>query len=288
MALHKFFTKHHIILHKGKNRHILLTLAWNQFHLLRLWIYKSLHGIHRPIVHYYAVCWNEERMLPFVFRHYDDFVSQYVFFDNESTDHSQSIILSHPDSHVKTFHTDGFDDNVHNDIKNSCWKKSRGRADYVIVCDVDEMLYHKDMQQMLAHALKYHISFFRPEGWDMYSEHFPPSESPLTDSVTRGVRSTGYGKSILFDPHRIVDINYEPGAHFCHPTGIVKASKDNGLKVLHYKNLGLDYIMSRIRAYRGRLTERIKAEGFAVHYTYADKQIEEDFEKGLTKAEKAF
>ncbi len=286
--LSKLLNKHHIVLKKQHNIHIIIGLLTNKILLLRLAIYKWLHGIHRPIVHYYAVCWNEERMLPFVFRHYDAFVSRYVFFDNESTDHSQSIILSHPDSHVNTFHTDGFDDNVHNDIKNSCWKKSRGRADYVIVCDVDELLYHKDMQQMLAHALKYHISFFRPEGWDMYSEHFPPSDFPLTETVSKGVRSSGYGKCILFDPHRIVDINYEPGAHFCHPTGLIKTSECDGLKVLHYKNLGLDYVMSRIRAYRKRLTEQIKEEGFAVHYTYTDKQIEEDFKKGLTKAERAF
>ncbi len=255
---------------------------------LKLLLYKHLHRINHPIVHYYAICWNEERMLPFVFRHYDDYVTKYVFFDNESTDSSRSIILSHPNSHIEFFHTDGFDDNVHKDIKNSCWKKSRGRADYVIVCDVDEMLYHKDMQQMLAFALENHISFFQPEGWDMYSEFFPSSDFSLTDIVTKGIRSKGYGKCIIFDPHRIVDINYEPGAHFCHPTGNVKISEDNGLKVLHYKNLGLKYVMSRIMAYRERLTDKIKEEGFAVHYTYNDNQIKEEFENNLAKAERAF
>ena len=286
--LKKYCDKHNIILKKGHNWHILLTLVWNYIMIARLSLYKWLYGINNPIVHYYAVCWNEERMLPFVFRHYDGFVSRYVFYDNESTDDSQRIIQSHPNSYVKTFHTDGFDDNVHNMIKNSCWKKSRGRADYVIVCDVDEMLYHKEMQQMLTHAHKNHISFFQPEGWDMYSETFPPSNSTLTETVTKGTRNKGYGKCILFDPHRIVDINYEPGAHFCHPTGMVKTSEDYDLKVLHYKNLGLDYVMSRINAYRARLTDQIKEEGLAIHYCYSDKQIEEEFEKELAKAERAF
>ncbi len=277
-----------IVLQHGHNLRICLQLLLNWCLRRVLWLRKRLTNNNDIIVHYYAVCWNEERMLPFVFRHYDDFVSQYVFFDNESTDSSQSIIQSHPNSHIVHFHTDGFDDNVHKDIKNSCWKKARGKADYVIVCDVDELLYHKDMKSMLASVLKSHISFFRPEGWDMYSETFPPLDSPLTETVTKGTRSKNYGKCILFDPHRIVDINYEPGAHLCHPTGIVRTAEDNGLKVLHYKNLGLDYVMSRIRAYRSRLTDKIQEEGLAVHYTYTDNKIAEDFLKGLASAENAF
>jgi hypothetical protein len=35
-------------------------------------------------VHLYATCWNEEKMLPYFFRHYDNLVSRYfIFFDDD-------------------------------------------------------------------------------------------------------------------------------------------------------------------------------------------------------------
>jgi Glycosyl transferase family 2 len=49
-----------------------------------------------PVVHLYALCWNEERLLPFFFRHYDPFVTRYFIFDHNSTDHSRQILKAHP------------------------------------------------------------------------------------------------------------------------------------------------------------------------------------------------
>ena len=37
-------------------------------------------------VHLNATCWNEEKMLPYFFRHYDTLVSRYFVFDDGSTD----------------------------------------------------------------------------------------------------------------------------------------------------------------------------------------------------------
>ena len=112
-------------------------------------LYKLLHRINNPVIHYYSVCWNEEKMLPFMFQHYDSIVSQYFIHDNESTDSSQQIIKNHPKTNLVPFATDGFNDEIQNDIKNQCWKASRGKADYVIVCDIDEFLYAKNFEVLL-------------------------------------------------------------------------------------------------------------------------------------------
>ena len=118
MSLFKLYCeKHNIVLHKGENIHILLTLAWNWILLLKLKLHKWLHGIHRPIVHYYAVCWNEEKMLPFMFDYYERFVDKFTIYDNCSSDRSSDIILSHKNAQMISFSTDGFNDNIHNDIK---------------------------------------------------------------------------------------------------------------------------------------------------------------------------
>ena len=46
-------------------------------------------------VHLYALCWNEERLLPFFFRHYDPFVTRYFIFDHDSTDRSCQLLKAH-------------------------------------------------------------------------------------------------------------------------------------------------------------------------------------------------
>ena len=48
------------------------------------------------IVHVYGLCWNEEKMLPYFFKHYDDIADQYFIFDNNSTDNSLSILKANP------------------------------------------------------------------------------------------------------------------------------------------------------------------------------------------------
>ena len=40
----------------------------------------------------YCLCWNDARMLPFFFRHYDPLVERYVIYDNGSTDESLALL----------------------------------------------------------------------------------------------------------------------------------------------------------------------------------------------------
>ena len=53
------------------------------------------------MIHLYTICWNEERMLPFFFRHYDQWVDRYVVYDDNSTDATLEKILRTIVSHVK-------------------------------------------------------------------------------------------------------------------------------------------------------------------------------------------
>ena len=47
-------------------------------------------------LHLYALCWNEEKMLPHFFRHYDALVDRYFIFDNASSDRSREMLEAHP------------------------------------------------------------------------------------------------------------------------------------------------------------------------------------------------
>lgn len=282
--LKQYCCKHGIVLHKRDNIHILFTLVWNRVLRLKLQINKLIHGIHQPIVHYYAVCWNEERILPFMFQYYDLFVNHYTIYDNYSDDQSEEIIKKHGNADIVKFSMGGhIDDSIYQDIKNNCWKRSRGKADFVIVCDIDEFLYYPNITNALQELTEKHISLPLTEGYNMYSSTYPTIGEEITKQVRQGVTDSAYNKSIIFDPHRIVEINYLPGAHQAKPIGIVKRSSKS-LKVLHYKNLGLEYVLDRYHTLGRRLSEKNKEQGLGTHYLYPDEKISADFIQGLTNS----
>lgn len=277
--LKRFCSRYHIVLHKGENLHILLTLAWNRVLLFKLRLHKWLHGIRRPIVHYYAVCWNEEKMLPFMFDYYERFVDCFTIYDNYSDDNSEAIIKSKHAKIVK-FKSEGFDDAIHQKIKDNCWKRSRGKADFVIVCDIDEFLYHSDLKGFLQDAINKGDTIFETSCFDMYSQDYPKYDGLrlITEQLCQGVRNEYNDKSILFDPHRIVEIVYEVGAHRAYPLGIVKRNNSNGsLKILHYKYLSLEHVVNRMKSYLIRLSDANKEHGWGEEYQKNEDCINKDF-----------
>lgn len=282
--LSQYCEKNNIVLHKGENIRILFTLTWNWVLLLKLKLHKWFHGIHHPIVHYYAVCWNEEKMLPFMFDYYGQFVDHFTIYDNYSTDKSETIINSHSNANIIKFQTDGFNDNVHNDIKNNCWKQSRGKADFVIVCDMDEFIYHKDIPLVFAKLKSNKFSIVKPFGYNMYSTEYPIYNKALTDQVKRGIRVPMFDKCILFNPHAIVEINYRPGAHECYPWGRVKKYRNEDIKLLHYKNIGFEQLLERNRLYISRLSKENKENGYGAEYLKKEQIIIQEFCENELKA----
>lgn len=283
--LKDFATKHNLALRKGQNLKIFLTLGWNSILRAKLQLYKKLHHITKPIVHYYAVCWNEEAMLPWMFKYYDQFVDRFTIYDNYSSDNTEDIISNNPNAKIIKFGKEGhFDDSANQKIKNQCWKHSRGKADWVVVCDMDEFLHHPDLKNLLQKLRQAKISFPATVGYEMYSESVPQydGQHQLTELIQNGVRSEWMDKHIFFDPHQIVDTYFDPGAHHANPTGIVRrGTEDTTLKILHYKNIGLDYLLSRYKKLGERLSTFNIENELGTHYLAKQKEIEEQFAAGL-------
>lgn len=272
--------KHDIVLCHGRNGHIVRTLVWNFVLFMKLKLFKVLHGIHRPTVHLYALCWNEEKMLPFMFQHYEPFVDEFIIYDNYSDDQSERIINTHPNAVLKKFSMGGqINDYVYQEIKNNCWKKSRSKADFVIVCDTDELLYNNNILNMLMTLKSQRFSIVKPFGYNMYSMDYPnfAPDHPITDQVRRGVREPMFDKCILFDPHAIVEMNYKPGAHECHPWGRVKWYRDEDVKLLHYKNIGLEQLIERNRLYASRLSKENIENNYGAEYLKNEQLIIREF-----------
>lgn len=194
----------------------------------------------RCIIHLYTFCRDEELLLPFFLRHYDYVDKITVFFDRYSQDNSKSIIDSNTKCKRINFDFAGeYRDDFLMYAKNSEWKSSIGIADWVIVVDLDEFLYHKDsVREYLKVCKSQNISIPLTTGYDMISEEPLRSDLTITQQVKYGVKNKRFDKKVIFDPKLISDISFRPGAHLCDPEGVVRYSPISKLKLLHYKYLG--------------------------------------------------
>ena len=114
----------------------------------------------KPIVHAYFLCYNESNILPHLIKYYSTFCEKIHIVDNHSTDNSREIVESFSNTEFSTFDSNGeFNDHSNKEVKNNIWKKSRGKADYVILGDTDEFLYHENMSEFLIESYKNGIHF---------------------------------------------------------------------------------------------------------------------------------
>jgi len=172
-------------------------------------------------VHLYALCWNDADMLPFFFRHYDPLVSQYFIFDDHSSDGSLDLMRAHPNVEVEPFVRSDPDSFTLSElsISNECWKRSRGSADWVLVIDIDEHLFHPDLSKLLMRYKALGITIVPALGYQMISDEFPRSDALLCEAHTCGAPWDIYSKLTLFDPSAITEIDYGEGRHHASPDG---------------------------------------------------------------------
>ena len=226
----------------------------------------------------FAICYNEEALLPYFLRHYSSFAQRIVVYDNYSTDRSVEICRANPLVEVIKYGSgDRIRDDIYLQIKNNCWKGSP--ADWVIICDIDELVYHPNIRQVLADC---NSTLIEPELFNMFAEKFPITEGQIYDEVLMGIQ--GGGKKNLFKPRDIMEINYDPGCHVAFPEGRVVDNGPLGIKTLHMKYLSLDYTLERKRLSNSRLSEVNKTMGWGVHYQVSDDEAVRGFQEEIIKA----
>lgn len=232
----------------------------------------------------YTVCFNEEELLPFYLRHYGALADRIVVWDNGSTDRSVEMARAfpHPSLEVRHFDSGGeLRETRLLDVKNNCWKGDD--ADWVIVGDVDELLYCPDLRGFLARNGRFDL--FRPRGFNMVADRFPADAyRPIIEQVKEGAPNPSYAKVVLFRPDRVREINYLPGCHECRPVGSDLCLYDgervpnSPLLLCHYKNLGFDYRWRKHEAYRQRLGLDFRMHRWAWQYTLDVDEQRRDFD----------
>ena len=115
-------------------------------------------------VHVYAVCWNESRVVGFFLRHYEEFADRIVVYDEGSDDGTRDILQTHPKIELRQFIRTVPDslELSKKAVHDHCWKEARGSADWVILVDIDEHVYHPNLDAHLVAQSKERVSGHRP------------------------------------------------------------------------------------------------------------------------------
>ncbi len=229
----------------------------------------------------FIIAWNEEDIIGHTVRHYQKhFGAKVNIFDNYSTDRTREIAEA-AGAHVEPFGIPGLlDDEEYLKIKNNIWKSSH--ADWVIPCDADELLMpmSKDVFSGIFDA---DYSVVWPKGWDVYSDQMITPNGNILD-INTGYEYANYGKRIMFNRHKVTDINYRPGCHSCNPVGEVKYSKPEDFTLLHYKNIGgIKRKLARNKAYQPRIGKVNRQKGYGVHYDYSEDVVRKEWEENYAK-----
>jgi glycosyltransferase involved in cell wall biosynthesis len=233
--------------------------------------------------------WQEKDIMPYVIKHYKSFCDEIIIHDNHSKDGSAEM-AKELGCTVIPFGSDFFDDGINRDLKNECWKGSK--ADLVVVADFDELLlagYHDSIPQMvseneyliLSQYPRTKATIFKTIGWQIMSEDWPAHD--ITE-ITNGYNFPNYAKAIVFNPQKITEINYGPGAHECDPKGDIVWS-DASLYVLHYKHIGgVQRTIDRYKVLQKRLSKSNRKNGWGIHYNRSPASIRQEWAERMAKS----
>ena len=212
-------------------------------------------------IHAHILCYNESDIIRFVIQHYKKFCSHITIYDNFSTDDSREIAES-MGCEVRMFGVQGeLNDKEYLKIKNHCWKGSD--ADYVIVCDMDEILYHPNLILYLEACNSRGDTIFETQGFEIFSDILPVND--LLE-LQNGRVDNNYSKMVIFNPEQVVEINYVYGCHEAKPKGNLMWSEFKPT-LLHYRSIGgIERQIRKHKAYAERMSAINKKWGLGNHY----------------------
>lgn len=218
------------------------------------------------VIHAHILSWNEEKILPFTLDYYSKICDKIFIHDNMSTDSSDDIYKRYEKVKVLKWDSNNeINEFNYTKIKSNAYKIYSRDADWVIVCDCDEFLYHENLMEKLDEYKKNGITIPQIDGHDMVSESFPEYDgNPITNKIKIGSETyQPMCKNIIFDPK--IDVEYGIGGHSIQSKQ-GKLSPTAELKLLHYKFLGKEYVKNIYISRSKRLSEFNKQNKLGEHY----------------------
>jgi hypothetical protein len=212
-------------------------------------------------IHVYLLCYNEELIIKNVIDYYSSFCSKIFIMDNMSTDNSCKIAQSNPKVTIIPWENDGYiDESLYVKIKSQTYKNHSRKdgeftteiADWVISCDMDEILYHPELLHVLSEYKKMGVTVPCITGLNIVGKKDIDKNVNILSQYNKAVRSAGFDKRIVFDTN--FNISYSDG---CHPQGpgfeymkktySYKSSNQYPIALLHYKHIGQRFYEAGIK-----------------------------------------
>ena len=220
-------------------------------------------------IHAYIIAYNEEKLLPFTLDYYSTFCEKIFVYDNYSTDSSDEIYKKYDKVEVTKW--DGgneINENNYVRIKSEEYRKySRNSdVDWVITIDCDEFVYHHNLIEKLKEYKELGFTVVQTSGHEMACEVFPEYDGGLLPNKVKigSDKMPMLSKSIIFNPN--IDINFEVGAHYFKSNQTVLSSSDE-IKILHYKALSKEYVITIYDERFKRLSNLNKKNNWGTHYS---------------------
>jgi hypothetical protein len=195
----------------------------------------------------YTICRNEARMMPYFLRHYETFANRIFVWDEDSNDGTHELLTAHPKVTLLPYPSDcprGMQDNYWATHQWQQYKElSRGRADWVMIVDADELIYSLDLVGTLRDCRARKVDVLVCRNFIMVAEEFPVTNGQIYDVVKLGLRDGTCDKWCTFNP--AIDVTFKPGRNRNPAQLSTNAVEWNRLLLLHYRNLGLHYMRER-------------------------------------------
>ena len=193
-----------------------------------------------------------------------------------------ALILTSSQLTVEHYESDGMDDSKLRDIKNTKWKQSKGNANWVVVCDMDEIVYSKDLIKVLEEASSNGHTAIDCD-WYWFCDDYLP-EYKKDDGLLLHQKLTKFynnaSKHLIFNPNEINEINYSIGAHTANPSGNYKPYKSDKVCVFHTnKGFGVEYKIRKYKEMNDRLSEIDRRNKWSIHYGFSKQTLIDDYLK---------
>lgn len=188
-------------------------------------------------------------MIQFMIDHYRERFPgcRIVVYDNMSTDNTVKIALAKGCEVISYDTNNQLQDSRYIKIKNNCWKDAK--TDWVLVCDLDELLDINAKELKMEESSG--TSIVKTKGYDMVTL----DDNLDLAGIKYGERDTGEDKFCLFNKKFISEINYDIGCHSCNPAGTIRYS-ERVYKLYNYCYINYETTVERYKVYRARISPK--------------------------------
>lgn len=192
----------------------------------------------------FTISFNESYFMPFFLRHYSTFADKIIVWDEHSTDGTRGIVKACPKAELRDWPYRGLDDDRFLEAQHNWYKEARGLADWAMWPDVDELLWHPNIREVLRDRVEQRFDRLNARGFALLPPKPPVDDghSQFWELAKLGVPTENYDKSVVLNPG--CDIRWDYGRH--KVLGFNgRSCPQTDFRLLHCHFLGLVYTIAR-------------------------------------------